>query len=457
MEEIILDASRNSEYMEDMKEKGVLKEPEDKFTQAKRKLQSVYISPEEEAQLREMYSHVVVQDFEDEYHMPREEREKMRAQYEKFFRLRNNYTKKIRQIDVFIEACRLCLDIVRDIAENDKIMSPEKFVKMALRGDIEINGVNFPKYQGKGGKKRIDWNTVAAYILDDTKDPKALLDISDPRAAIEEEYLTAHDTFTEEELDKILGEGDPEMEKAMEQRGFFNEEDYGGRVAVFTSKKMLKELMKASPSYQRVVKDMCRREDVKRKSNAMIWELDQNDMKYIEEYDAKISGKKKDGPPEFKGSIMNEDDVNAYLYAMEQYERETTLVEYNGRYITQEELDDIKYKQMLEENGWNLRNLYGNRDRAKKRKDQERADQKKIKRLKKMLEKIQERKDANKESDGLYEDKKSGVNTKKKKAKKKSKKKSKQYDELILDAAGVDDDDIEGYKKRMENMVWDLK
>lgn len=454
MEEIILDASRNSDYVEEMKEKGVITEPEDKFTQAQRKLQSVYISPEEEAQLREMYSHVVVQDFEDEYHMPREEREKMRTQYEKFFKLRNNYTKKIRQIDVFIDACRLCLEIVRDIAENNKIMKPEKFVKMALRGEIEINGVNFPKYQGKGGKKRIDWNTVAAYILDDTKNPKELLDISDPRAANEEEYLTAHDTFTDEELDRILGDGDPEMEKAMEQRGFFNEEDYDGRVAVFTSKKMLKELMKVSPSYQRVVKDMCRREDMKRKSNSMIWELDQNDMKYIEEYDAKINGKKKNGPPKFKGSIMNKDDVNAYLYAMEEYERETTLVEYNNRYITQEELDDIKYKQMLEENGWNLRNLYGNKERAKKRKDQERADKKKIKRLKKMLQEIKE-KGSSKDSDGLYDDDK-GVNTKKKKVKKKAKKKAKKYDELILDAAGVDDEDIEGYKKRMENMSWDL-
>ena len=121
MEEIILDASRNSDYVEEMKEKGVITEPEDKFTQAQRKLQSVYISPEEEAQLREMYSHVVVQDFEDEYHMPREAREKMRTQYEKIFKLRNNYTKKIRQIDVFIDACRLCLENIRDIAENNKI------------------------------------------------------------------------------------------------------------------------------------------------------------------------------------------------------------------------------------------------------------------------------------------------------------------------------------------------
>ena len=151
---------------------------------------------------------------------------------------------------------------------------------------------------------------------------------------------------------------------------------------------------------------------------------------------------------------MNKDDVNAYLYAMEEYERETTLVEYNNRYITQEELDDIKYKQMLEENGWNLRNLYGNKERAKKRKDQERADKKKIKRLKKMLQEIQE-KGSSEDSDGLYDDDK-GVNTKKKKVKKKAKKKAKKYDELILDAAGVDDEDIEGYKKRMENMSWDL-
>ena len=332
-------------------------------------------------------------------------------------------------------------------------MSPEKFVKMVLRGDIEISGVNFPKYQGKGGKKRINWNTVAAYILDDTKDPKELLENSDPRASVEEEYLTARDTFTKEELENILGEGDPEVENHMNEGGFFNEEDYDGRVAVYTSKKMVRELMKTSPSYQRIVKEMCRREDMKRRSGSMIWDLDESDMKYIEEYDAKINGgKKKNGPPEFKGSIMNEDDVNAYLYAMEEYERETTLVEFNGQYITQEELDDIKYKQMLEENGWNLRNLYGNKERAKKRKEQSKADKEKIKRLKKMLKKIQEKSEGS--DDSLYDD---GVNTKKKKASKKAKKKAKKYDELVLDAAGVDDEDIKGYKKRMENMSWDFK
>ena len=100
--------------------------------------------------------------------------------------------------------------------------------------------------------------------------------------------------------------------------------------------------------------------------------------------------------------IDKSSDVDAYLYAMEQYEKETTLVEYNGRYITEEELDDIKIKEMLEKNGYNLRNLYDNRERAKRIDKAKANDRKRIRQLRKMLAAVQER--SEKLDSGVYAD-----------------------------------------------------
>ena len=171
MSSIVLNADRDEKFLE---EHGDLienaRENEDESAPVReRRIREVYIPPEEKERLLEMYTHVVVQDFEDEYHMSHEEREKMKEHYEKFFRLKKGFTKKIRKLDKYVEACRLCMDIIRDTAESNGIYDPDEFVNMVLRGQASINGLNFPKFQGKG-KKLINWEYVAEFIYDKDKD-----------------------------------------------------------------------------------------------------------------------------------------------------------------------------------------------------------------------------------------------------------------------------------------------
>ena len=95
---IVLDADQNQEYLEDQLKQEMIKNgevPNSISNISRRKIKEVYIPPDEIEELHDRYSKVVVQDFEDDYHISREEREAMRKRYEKFFRLKRNYTKKI--------------------------------------------------------------------------------------------------------------------------------------------------------------------------------------------------------------------------------------------------------------------------------------------------------------------------------------------------------------------------
>ena len=105
---ITLDADQNKEFVEDQLKQEALKNgeiPDSISNISRRKIKEVYIPPEELDRLKIEYSRVVVQDFEDDYHNTKEEREAMRQRYEKFFHLKRNFTKKIRRLDKYIEAC----------------------------------------------------------------------------------------------------------------------------------------------------------------------------------------------------------------------------------------------------------------------------------------------------------------------------------------------------------------
>lgn len=449
--QIVMDASKNEKYL---KEHGELfenaeEDVEESSSVRKRQVREVYIPPEEVERLLEVYSHVVVQDFEDEYHMSKEERDKMRETYDKFFRLKRGFTKKIRKLDKYVEACRLCMDIIEDTAETNGIYDPDKFKAMVLNGQATINGLNFPKFQGKG-KKNINWEYVAEFILDKTRDVRELVDreqLSEDSLEIDED-----DLFTEEELEEILR---PLSDEELYIRSgiALNPEDAAPGAAMYMSKKDRKELIKVFPSYIKTMKS-AKKSISNRKSNSMVWQLDQDQLQFIQEYDAKIQGKKSTEPPKFKGDASKQSDVDAYLYAMDQWEKEHTLVEYNGRYITLEEMEDIRVKELLESSGWNLRNLYDNKDRAKRIQKAKENDKKRIKQLKDMLAEIQKRSDARDAGEDVDSNKGNKVNKKKKKKGKKGKKKAKKFDQIILDAVGADDENMQLYKKRMENMEW---
>lgn len=455
MSTIILDASKNQKYVEehgDLIEENMVLSEDEAAPARERKIREVYIPPEEKEQLLALYTNVVVQDFEDEYHMSKEDRENMRAKYEKFFRLKKGFTKKIRRLDKYVEACRLCMGIIRDTAATNGIYDPEEFELMALKGKVQINGLNFPKFQGKG-KKFINWDYVAEFIVDDTKD---IYELIGRPAEPEDEKRSVEELFDQGEYDYILTPRTEEEAYVEEcKTNYLDPDQMGNEYAADLSKKDKKHLAKIFPNYMKIAKEMNKASDGGRK-DTMIWQIDREKLQFIEEYDAKVRGAKagkNGGIPVFKGEMTNQTDVDRYLYAMEQWEDDNTFVQFNGRWITRGEMEDIKVKQMLEESGWNLRNLYDNKEREKRLEKAKANDKKRIKKLKQMLAEIQERSDKRDKGEDVTE----GINKKKKKKDKKAKKKAKGYDEIILDAAGADDENMKMYKKRMESMKWGEK
>lgn len=451
MSAIVLNADKDEKFLEqhgDLLDKSQNVE-EDVAPDRQRKIREVYISPEEKDHLLEMYSHAVVQDFEDEYHMSRDDRNRMREKYDKFFRLKKGFTKKIRKLDKYVEGCRLCMEIIKDTADTNGIYDPEKFVNMVLTGQATINGLNFPKFQGKG-KKYINWEYVAEFIMDPSKDIREL--VSRDELSEEQMQLSEDQLFDDGELEEIIK---PLTEEEIAERNgsIFDPDALGGECAQYMSKKDRKKLIKIFPGYVKMVKSMKKSAADSRK-NSKIWQLDQDQLQFIEEYDAKVRGNKDGSIPQFHGEANKQSDVDAYLYAMEQWEEENTLVEFNGRLITKEELHDIEYKKLLEESGWNLRNLYDNKEREKKLEKAKESDKKRIRQLKKMLAEIQDRTDRRDKGEDIESESSNKINKKKKKKDKKSKKKASKYDEIILDAVGADDENMKMYKKRMEKMKW---
>ena len=130
--------------------------------------------------------------------------------------------------------------------------------------------------------------------------------------------------------------------------------------------------------------------------------------------------------------------------------------------ITREQMDEIEFKQILEANGYNLRNLYGNKERRKRIEKQRNKQSKEIKSLKKMLEELKSKQEKTNieglngsiKGIDLGGDKVNKKKKKKKKVKGKAKKMQDKFDRLILDSVGADDDDMDSYAKRMSNMTW---
>lgn len=459
---LIIGASHNEEYLKRKEAEEAQEEGKDGLYSSKRKreFKEVYIPEAELEELRERYSHMIVQDFEDDFHMKKEERDNQRARFAKFYKLKQDFPKKIRRIDKFVEAYRLVMEIIDEIAETNGAMNPDEFKLMVLRREIDIAGLQLPKFIGKG-RKSLNWNNVVQYILDPSLNA---MDLTKDSLRVSDEYDEDGEiSLSEDEMKEIMSlvENVGNINEDVDRPPLPDVEDNGPSFVAVASKKDKKVLKSDLPNYQKVMKQIDRR-DSKRRENAMIWQLNQDDMKWIEEYDRKHNRGSNAGVPQFKGDIMNKDDVEAYIYAVDEYLRETELVETkNGGYITREDAEELEFKETLEACGYNLRNLYGNKKREKEKEKADKAKRKKIKSLKKMLVKL-EGKGKDSKVKGLtgdiseiYEEdmeSKGGINKKKKKSKasKKAKKRSKAMDPVLTDFFG--EDSMKDVKKKMKNM-----
>lgn len=444
---MLLDASRTDKFSE--RNPGYASnEDSNKGSPAKkRELQTVYIPPEEQEKLLERYRHVVVQDFEDGYHMSVEEREKMQKENKSFFILKKNFTKKIRKLDKFIEAYRVCLDIIDEIANTNGIYDPDKFREMVFSGKIKINGLDFPKFQGKG-KKNINWKFVTQCIENKNIDISSIFNNDDEDDDIK--LTDDRELIQDKELEYILRPMTKEEERIADRCVTDPEDAANHGAARISNKGQHKKFMKRYPQFVHAVKNIYSDDT---RSNIHVWDLEESQLEAIQEYDA-LYGKKGAGiqRPVFSGNILKQSDVDAYLFAVKQYEDATQLVEYNGRYITRDEYENIKLKEELESAGYNIRNLYDNRKKEKALEKAKENDRKRIKKLRNMLAEVQKRSDKREELGEEIDSKENGGVNKKKKKNKKGKKKAKAYDRIILDAAGVGDKDMKSYKKRMKNM-----
>ena len=117
--------------------------------------------------------------------------------------------------------------------------------------------------------------------------------------------------------------------------------------------------------------------------------------------------------------------------------------------IITEDISDYKdeiLKEELSKAGWDVKNIYYNKEKEKKRKLEDKRDKKKEKRLRKELSKITDRRNRR---NGNYTE---GdlVNKKKKKHKKSSKKKADKFTDAVAKSKGAKD--FEEY----ENMMLDM-
>lgn len=432
---------------------------------------TVFIPEKRIEQMRKDYDCVVVRDFGDEYHLSEEEREEKNRFY-KAFRKFSKYKHKYRKLDEFVEAMREALKCLDFVAENNGIYAPEEFKKLFYRDKIYINGLIFPKYNGKN-KKSVSWDYVTEFILSD-RDPKEILPSKEENIYSEEELDDLEtQLFTEEELERMIK---PETEEEMIKHNMFfdvSEQDPGDdNVVIFMNKKESKKYIKATPEYLNEMKEMRQASRSLDNMARLAYDLTSADIEEIARYDQTHNYVSKSDFPKFKGDMTNDDDYNRYLMELDEYETENIKDNYAGKMKSLDEINQLELKKLLEANNWNLRNLYGNSEKEKRLKKLQKKERQREKELKEKLIRVQERRKRRMGED--FDDEPKNKNKKGKKNKKKKKesdnesKRKKAVDKLERDTReSVDEfllaasdqlgnyDSFNDYEKDVTNWSWD--
>jgi hypothetical protein len=125
--------------------------------------------------------------------------------------------------------------------------------------------------------------------------------------------------------------------------------------------------------------------------NRFVYDLTSEDIEEIEAYDQSHGYYSKSDEPRFEGDLMDDDAYNQYLDRLKEWERTQVKFNYNGKLKTRQEIDNIELRTSMEQSGWNIRNLYGNKEREEKLKRIQKQDKKREKMLREQLIKTQER------------------------------------------------------------------
>ena len=381
---------------------------------------NLYLSPERLAKMEETYGVSIVHDFNDEYHLTDEEREAQNNYYRLFARL-NKCKRKYRKINEYVDCARISMQCLQAVAENNAVYEPMKFMKMVMRGKINVTGWFFPKYNGRD-RKQLSWPYISEFILTDEPSESLL-----KQKTTEHDFLTpaqleeeAKVLFSKEDYDYIMQEPDPERIFQQEVHVIDIDEDDipdDSSIAIIADKSDTKEFIKVAPELLILVKDIRREMKSTEQLGRYVSDIRMDDIQTIEDYDNKRKFASDSDVPEFTGDITSSKDYNKYIYALQQYEDTQIKENYCGQMRTREEIKQIQLKEALESAGWNIRVLYDNKDKEKKLERLRKADKKREKKLKEQLTKVQNR---SKRRMGMDVDDDDSIKKKKKKKKKKS-------------------------------------
>jgi len=407
----------------------IRKEPEITIEMIRAKLPK--LKKEREDMIKQEFSQIVVHEFGDEYHMSDEERKK-KFKYYDAFKSFSKFKHKFRKFPDYIKAMREALKCLDLVAQDNFVYSPDKFKKLFFKGKIWIKGLVLPEFKG-AGRRSVDTEYLLDYILSD---------------APAEDFLKKddHEVYTKEELDNAFEElfskedqeaidraiakskNDEDDFYCVPSSSYSAGEDIPDNLIVPISKKEMKKSIKVLPDLGNLFKEIEKRG----KKNKMcmggyISNMLMEDFDNFDEYDTSreiILSKM----PKFKGDMTNDDDYYRYLAKLDEWERTQIKKPYNGKLKTQEEIDAIELKKALENHNWDIRNLFGNKERAKKLEKLRKEQLRKEKETKKKLIKLQEARKRRQLGDDYDEEEEKSKKKKAKKLKKKGKKVLKEID-----------------------------
>lgn len=422
----------------------------DGFNKPDNRKLSVFIPEKRLEQMKEGFNCVVVNDFGDEYHLTEEERIAKNKFYEAF-KVFNKCKHKYGKLDEYVKAMREALKCLDFVAENNGVYPPDKFKKMFFRDKIYVTGLSFPKYKGRD-KKQLSYQYLSEFILSDEDPSKIIQKKTDEIRSYEELEELEKVLFTEDEIAKIL---EPESEEEKERQLLFfdiDADDPGDdNVVIFLTPKQSRKLMKKQPELLLEIKDIKRSNRSRDNLSRLVCDLTSDDIEEIAKYDQIHNYVSSSDIPEFKGDLTDDNAYHRYLMELQEWEDTAIKEDYHGKLKTAEQIEELMLKQVLEENDWNLRNLYENKEKEARLKKIRRKEKEREKKLKKKLINVQKRRDRRLGDDIDTEDKRK---KKKKVVKKVKNKKEKKIDDILLSSVGSKDD-MKDYKKDSLDWSWD--
>lgn len=307
------------------------------------------------------YETSVVHDYGDEYHWTEAQKKAANEHYEMFERYYKGL-RKIRKIPEYIRKYREYLNIVKVIAKDNGVYEPEEFLKMFAKGEIVIYGLNPPVLTGfkrLRKRKHINFNELAQFIASD-EDPDDFFgkESEDEMDFDPGDLSNASRILTPDEIKYVREYSEDEATKKYFERMRFisNDEIKPGMPIAMVSDR--KKLFKSIPELKQILTAVQRSAD---KANNIFSSYGNfgfslgSELEQIAMYETKRRGN--DEPPKFKGSIFDDKAFEDWVEKADEWRENHTYVDVGGSKLTVLESENLWMRDMLEQNGYNVRKL----------------------------------------------------------------------------------------------------